>query len=270
MHLENKQRQYWCSTCRRHFTVRVNTIFHRSHVPLDKWLYAIYLITVARKGISSMQLSKEIGVTQKTAWYQAQRIREAFNAYVTNGTDADGILSGIVEVDEAYFGGRNDNRHERKRLSQPEVWENKTKVLVARERGTGRVRTAVVGNVTNETLTDFIYSNVTMGSVVCTDDFPCYTSIENDYVRKSVCHSAKEYVNGQAHTNGAESFWALLKRAFYGTYHYFSTKHAHCYTCEFAFRAHEGSCKRHSYERLDAALERIFTKRTTYKQIIAA
>lgn len=260
-------RYFWCPDCKGRFTVRTGTIFHRSHIPLDDWLYAIYLTMTSRKGISSMQLSKELGITQKTAWYLQQRIREAFS----HGSEANSFLgelfSGEVEIDETYLGGRNDNRHESKKMSTAMAHESKTKVVGLRERATGRTRSFIVGNVVSQTLADIVYENVEMGSVVYTDDFAGYKGIENDYTRKVVNHSAKQFVDGMAHTNGIESHWATLKRGFYGIYHWFSLKHSQRYVDEFAFRMNEGSCSRHSYERMNSALSMMFTRRTTYKAI---
>ena len=256
--------QHWCKKCRNHFSVRVNTIFHSSHIKLHKWLYAIYLVMTSRKGISSMQLSKEIGVTQKSAWYLQQRIREAF----TEGDDS--FLRGVVEIDESFFGGKNENRHAIKQLPAAVARDNKIKVVGARERGTGRVKSAVVGNVTGATLCDFTRSTVEQDSVICTDEAAGYNGLNDDYTHKTVNHSAKEYVDGMAYTNGIESFWAVLKRGFYGIHHWFSEKHAQRYVNEFAFRVYEGSCDRHSYDRMDSALTYFFLHRTTYRQIIDA
>ena len=265
---------YRCRKCRQIFTVRVGTIFHRSHIPLHKWLYAIYLVMTSRKGVSSVQLAQELGIRQGSAWYLLQRIREALGR---NDDDADGsagsgmnFLKGIVEIDEAYLGGRNENRHESKRFTQEEVREAKTMIVGMRERGTGRTRGVVVGNVAGHTLAGIVYENVETDSVVCTDYFRGYSGITPDFTRMVVNHSAKIYVDGMAHTNGIESFWAVLKRGFYGVFHWFSSKHTQRYVNEFAFRMDKGSVRRHSYERMDSVLVKMFKGRITYNEIISA
>ena len=143
-------------------------------------------------------------------------------------------------------------------------------VVGIRERGTGRTRGVAVGNVTGHTLAGIVYENVEIDSVVCTDDFKGYSGITPDFTRMVVNHSAKIYVDGMAHTNGIESFWAVLKRGFYGVFHWFSSKHTQRYVNEFAFRMDKGSVRRHSYERMDSALAKMFKGRTTYNEIISA
>jgi len=263
-------RYYTCVNCRSRFTVRVGTVFERSHIPLHKWLYAIYLVMASRKGISSVQLSKELGITQKSAWFMLQRIRHALG-----GDDDDnsgigaggGLLKDIVEIDEAYFGGKDENRHEYKRHNLGGA--DKTIVVGMRERGTGRTRGYVVGNTRSNTMTGLIFGTVATGSVICTDESLSYTGIEDDYIRRTVNHSAKQYVDGMAYTNGIESYWATLKRGFYGIFHWFSVKHAQRYVDEFAFRMYEGSCKRHMYSRIESALMGTFGKRLTYRSLTA-
>lgn len=269
--VDDVKRNYWCADCRQYFTVRKGTIFESSHLPLHKWLYAIYLIFTARKGISSVQLAQEIGCTQKTAWYLGHRIREAFSDSIVD--HMRNMFRGIVEADECYIGGKAANRHQseveaREKAGKP--FPDKTTVVGVRERQTGRLRTAVVKNTTSSTLSGIIYENVETGSVVCTDENPAYNAIEGDYIRKTVNHSAKVYVDGLAYTNGIESVWSLVKRGFVGTWHWFSTKHAQRYLDEFAFRLAEGNCQRHSYERLQYAVEMCFGKRLTYRQLKAA
>ena len=252
---------YRCLACKFDFTVRTGTMMERSHIPLTKWMYAVYLVATARKGISSMQLSKELGITQKSAWFLLQRIREACG----NGNDA--MLSGIVEVDETYIGGKETNRHESKKLKVGGGTRGKTGVIGLRERG-GHVRTAILNGVTSDELLGHIDRVVKRKTTVCTDDHKSYHWACIHFNHKVVCHSAKEYVNGMAHTNGIESVWALLKRGFYGTYHQFSQKHLQRYVDEVSFRLNEGNCKVHTMDRVNALFNKGVGTRVTYEMLV--
>src|SRR5574337_765218 len=233
---------YRCNACKEDFTVRTGTIFERSHVPLHKWLYAMYLLVTARKGISSLQLSKEIGITQKSAWFVLGRLREAC------GTDLK-VLSGIVEVDEAYIGGLEANKHASKRQKLGRGTVGKAAVLGMRERG-GRTVALPVGDVNIATLHTAIHKHIEAGSTIYSDEHAAYHGLGGLFFKRdTVNHGAGEYVRDGVHTNSIESVWAVLKRGIHGVYHKTSEKHLGRYVNELAFRLNEGNVKRHTFER---------------------
>ncbi len=254
--------QYRCNCCHKEFTVRTGTIFEKSHLPLNKWMFAIYLVQTARKGISSLQLSKELGITQKTAWFMLHRIREACKGDLTK-------LTGIVEIDETYIGGKEKNKHKNKRLKAARGAVGKTAIDGMRERK-GKVEAMLIDNTDQHTLQTAIHRNINVGSQLYTDDHRGYAGLDGVlYQHKSVKHSANEYVNGMAHTNGIESVWAVLKRGVNGTYHNITTKHLQRYVGEFTFRLNEGNVERHTKRRIDSVLAGAIDKRLTYKRLIS-
>lgn len=260
-----KEGFYRCNACGDFdFTVRTGTVLERSHIPLHKWVYAMYLLVTARKGISSMQLAKEIGVTQKSAWFMLSRLREA-----CGGDDDLDQLRGTVEVDECFVGGIEANKHERKKLHAGRGGVGKVPVLGIRERG-GRTFAKVIRNRTIQEIQGEIFQRVEVGSTVFTDEHLAYSGMDGLFFRHdTVNHSAKEYVRGSVHTNGIESVWAVLKRGLHGVYHHASKKHLGRYVDEFSWRLNAGNVARHTLQRLDSFVDCIVGKRLTYKRLTA-
>ena len=217
---------YKCANCKERFSVRTGTIMENSRLPLQTWLLAIYMMTTARKGISSIQFAKELGVTQKTSWFLANRIREACASGKT-------LLTGEVEVDETYIGGKEKNKHASKKHPGRGP-AGKQPVIGMLERG-GTVKAMPISGTHKHVLHGHIRNEIEEGSTIYTDEYKSYKGLSN-YNHKTVNHSAGKYVEEQASTNGIESFWALLKRGYIGTHHWWSIKHLHRYVNEYVYR----------------------------------
>lgn len=259
-HFSDK-RTHKCGDCRKRFSIKVGTIFEDSKIELRKWFMAVWLITSHKKGIASTQLAKDIGVTQKTAWFMLHRLRHASQTGSFNAP-----LSGEVEADETYVGGKEKNKHAWQRTGGKQGGAGKVAVLGILERE-GELRCDVTPDLRARTVQDTIRSNVAPGSALLTDEHGAFVGLSDTFFHHRVNHSAGEYVRHQCiHTNGIESVWALFKRQIVGTHHYLSPKHLSRYLGEMTWRFNRRSIG--EGERVNALLAQT-NGRLTYKALIA-
>ena len=227
---DKRPRVYRCPDCKNRFSVRTGTSMERSKIPLRKWAIAIYLSATNLKGVSSMKLHRDLGITQKSAWFMSHRIREALI-----GPDVTPFF-GPLEVDEAYIGGKRKNMSNKKRKELKYTGTGgtgKTIIIGAKDRATNKIKAKVISKTNRKTLHGFIVNVSTEDSTIYTDEARVYSGIANRN-HETVNHTISSYVRDQAHTNGVESFWSMLKRGYHGTYHKMSAKHLQRYVNEFA------------------------------------
>ena len=257
-----KPQPYRCRDCRKDFSTKTGTLMQGSNLGFQTWAMAIYLFNTSLKGVSSMKLHRDLGVTQKTAWHLAHRIRETWQ---DNAGSASAPFCGPVEVDETYIGGREKNKHAKLKLRAGRGSVGKVAVAGAKDRATNAVRARSVAETTRATLQGFVEDHAAPGATVYTDEARAYQGMPFDH--EAVKHSIGEYVRDQAHTNGMESFWSMLKRGYHGTYHHMSPKHLDRYVNEFSGR--------HNVREKDTADQMAHTakgmvgKRLRYKDLIA-
>ena len=227
-----KPQPYRCRSCRKDFSVKTGSAMQSSNLGFRVWVVAVYLVATGLKGTSSMKMHRDLDISQKSAWHLAHRIRE-------NWGDQHGLFDGPVELDEAFFGGLEKNKHAKDRRNAGRGTVGKAAVAGARDQATGQISAAVVPGTGKADLHGFAAARVADGADVFTDEHGGYAGLRN---RHTVRHGVGEYVNEQAHINGMESFWSMMKRGYHGTYHRMSPAHLQRYVSEFAGRHNQRSC----------------------------
>ncbi len=249
---------YRCRACKKYFSVKMGTVMEGSNLGYQTWAIAIYRMTTSLRGVSSMQLHRDLGISQKAAWHLAHRIRQAF------GTPAE-PMAGPVEVDETYIGGLEGNKHESKR--QHRGHDGKVAVIGAKDRATGKVRAEVLGKAEAPRMREFVRRQAAPKASVYSDGHGAYTSLEGEFRHRAVQHAAGTYVIFDTHTNGIEGFWSQLKRGYHGTYTHWSAKHTHRYLDEFTGRYNARSAD--TVDQMAGIAKGMQGKRLRYRELVA-
>ena len=260
--ITHKSMTHRCRDCpkRPQFSLKTGTVMEGAKLGYRDWAIAIYLFSTNLKSVSSMKLHRDLGITQKSAWFLAQRIRETWTP------DDFDAFAGPVEVDETYFGGARKNMPKRKRkVLKGRGAAGKTAVVGAKDRETNRVSVQIVKETDAKTLQGFVVDHAGKDATVYTDEAKAYRGIPQDH--QTVKHSVGEYVNGLAHVNGIESFWSMLKRAHKGTFHNLSAKHLNRYVGEFAGR--HNIRRADTIDQMQTMVAKMVGKRLTYKALVA-
>jgi transposase-like protein len=261
-HFISTRKMWRCNGCKKQFSVKVGTIFEDSPLPLEKWFAAVWLIAGAKNGISSYEIHRALGITQKSAWFVLHRVRLAMR------TGMFEKMKGEVESDETYIGGKARNMHKAKRekaiQGRGAVGKSIVQGLLERHSSPSKVKAKVVPNARKGTVQAEIRENVALGSEVFTDSLASYEGLEPDYVHEAINH-AEAYVRGKVHTNGLENFWSLLKRMIRGTYIHLAPFHLQKYLDEESFRFNERLGN--DGQRFLRVLAGIVGRRLTYKEL---
>ena len=258
---------YKCRACRKQFTVTVGTVFEDSRIPISKWMLAVHLLASSKKGISAHQLHRNLGISYKAAWFMAHRLR-----YAMNEGPLAALLSGIVEVDETYMGGKRRaggrNNSGKKMIGRPQPNDKSKTPVVALVERKGRVRAFPVERVDGATLQTAVRQNVSLSSHMMSDELHAYDGLSMGFAKHdTIKHSDRVYAKGHIHTNTVEGFFSLLKRGVIGTFHHVSKGHLHRYCDEFSFRYNTRTALGYTDgDRANLLVKGAEGKRLTYKQ----